>query len=289
MPYLPKITAFFDEPTFTVSYIIADEASGCAAILDSVLGFDPASGRTNTKSADEILSHINKNRLKIQWILETHAHADHLSAAQYLKGHLGGKVSIGCGITNVQKTFAGIFNLGPEFSCDGIQFDHLFEDGERFDLGRLTFQVMASPGHTPGCVTYCVGNNAFVGDTLFMPDFGTARADFPGGDAKTLYRSIRKILALPENTRLYMCHDYKAPGRNEFAWVSSVAEQRKNNIHIHDGISEEEFVAMRTARDKTLCVPRLILPSIQININAGEMPDPEDNGVSYLKLPLNTV
>jgi len=285
----PQITAFFDENTFTISYVIFDPVSKKAAVLDSVLDFDPASGRTSTKSADEILNHIRHHNLAVDWILETHAHADHLSAAQYLKKKLGAKVCIGRAITQVQQVFAGIFNLGEGFACDGTQFDHLFEDGETIALGDLQISIMATPGHTPGCVTYVVGNNAFVGDTLFMPDFGTARADFPGGDAKTLYHSIKRILSLPEDTTLYMCHDYKAPGRDEFAWVTSVAKQRQKNVHIHDGITEDEFIAMRTAKDKTLCVPRLILPSIQINIRAGAMPEPEDNGRSYLKLPLNTI
>lgn len=285
----PQITAFFDENTFTISYVISDPASKTAAILDSVLDFDPASGHTSTRSADKILDHIQHHNLNVDWILETHAHADHLSAAQYLKGKLDAKVCIGGAITQVQQVFAGILNLGKGFACDGAQFDHLFEDGETIALGDLLISVMATPGHTPGCVTYVVGKNAFVGDTLFMPDFGTARADFPGGNAKTLYHSIKRILALPEDTTLYMCHDYKAPGRDEFAWVTSVAKQRQKNIHIHDGITEDEFIAVRTAKDKTLCVPRLILPSIQINIRAGAMPDPEDNGLSYLKLPLNTI
>jgi glyoxylase-like metal-dependent hydrolase (beta-lactamase superfamily II) len=285
----PKITAFFDETTFTVSYIIHDPVTGMAAILDSVLDFDPVSGRTDTNSADQLLAYIRHNNLRVEWILETHAHADHLSAAPYLKKELGGRISIGAGITRVQNTFADIFNFEEGFTCDGQQFDRLFEDGETFSLGKLNFRVMATPGHTPACVTYCIGDNAFVGDTLFMPDFGTARADFPGGDAAQLYRSIRRILALPEKTTLYMCHDYKAPGRNAFAWITSVAEQRKSNIHVHDGVSEEEYVTMRTAKDKTLCVPRLILPAIQINIRAGKLPPKESNGRRYLKLPLNTL
>jgi glyoxylase-like metal-dependent hydrolase (beta-lactamase superfamily II) len=285
----PKITAFFDETTFTVSYIIHDPATGVAAILDSVLDFDPASGRTETKSADQLLAYIRRHTLKVEWILETHAHADHLSAAHYLKKELGGRISIGAGITRVQNTFADIFNFEEGFTCDGQQFDRLFEDGETFSLGELSFRVMATPGHTPACVTYCIGDNAFVGDTLFMPDFGTARADFPGGDAAQLYRSIRRILALPEKTTLYMCHDYKAPGRDEFSWITSVAEQRKSNIHVHDGVNEADYVAMRTAKDKTLCVPRLVLPAIQINIRAGKMPPKESNGRRYLKLPLNTL
>jgi glyoxylase-like metal-dependent hydrolase (beta-lactamase superfamily II) len=236
-----------------------------------------------------LLAFLADENLSAEWILETHAHADHLSAAHYLKEKLGAKVCIGRGITQVQQVFAGVFNLGEDFACDGTQFDHLFEDGETIALGNLRISIMATPGHTPGCITYCVGKNAFVGDTLFMPDFGTARTDFPGGDAKTLYHSIRRILALPEETTLYMCHDYKAPGRDDFAWVTSVTEQCQKNVHIHDGVSEDDFIAMRTAKDKTLCVPRLILPSIQVNIRAGAMPEAEGNGRSYLKLPLNTI
>ena len=283
----PVITAFFDEPTCTVSYVVSDPESRDAVVIDPVLGFDPVSGRTNTDAAQRILDHVRAEGLKVHRILETHAHADHLSAAQFLKAELGGKTGIGRNITQVQKTFAGIFNLKDGFSCDGSQFDHLFEDGEHFAAGRLRFAVMATPGHTPGCISYHVGQNVFVGDTLFMPDYGTARADFPGGDAATLYRSIRKILSLPGETRLYMCHDYKAPGRDVYKWVSTVAEERARNVHIHDGISEEDFVAMRQARDKTLNLPRLLVPSIQVNIRAGAFPPPEDNGVSYLKLPLN--
>ncbi|PHS25017.1 MAG: MBL fold metallo-hydrolase [Robiginitomaculum sp.] len=289
MGIVPKITAFFDETTFTVSYVISDPGTGKAALLDTVLDFDANSGCTSTKSAEALLAYLEAEKLSAEWILETHAHADHLSAAHYLKEKLGAKVCIGRGITQVQQVFAGIFNLGEGFACDGTQFDHLFEDGQTIALGDLRIHIMATPGHTPGCITYCVGKNAFVGDTLFMPDFGTARTDFPGGDAKTLYHSIRRILALPEETTLYMCHDYKAPGRDDFAWVTSVAEQREKNVHIHDGITMDEFVAMRTAKDKTLCVPRLILPAIQINIRAGAMPEAEDNGRSYLKLPLNTI
>ncbi len=283
----PDITAFFDEPTCTVSYAVSDPASKAAVIIDPVLGFDPVSGRTNTQAAERILRHVREAGLDVQRILETHAHADHLSAAQYLKAQLGGQTGIGKNITQVQKTFAGIFNLQHGFACDGRQFDHLFEDGACFAVGALRFHVMATPGHTPGCISYHVGNNVFVGDTLFMPDYGTARADFPGGDAAALYRSIRKILSLPGETRLYMCHDYKAPGRDTYKWVSSVAEERAHNVHIHDGISEAQFVAMREARDKTLNLPRLLVPSIQVNIRAGAFPPPESNGVSYLKLPLN--
>lgn len=285
----PHITAFFDEPTSTASYIVADPASTAAAIIDPVLGFDPVSGRTNTDAAERLISHVQSKGLRVQWILETHAHADHVSAAQHLKARLGGKTGIGENITAVQKTFARVFNLEDGFACDGSQFDHLFADGERFDIGGLEVLVMATPGHTPGCISYHVGNNVFVGDTLFMPDYGTARTDFPGGDAAMLYRSIRKILALPGDTRLYMCHDYKAPGRDTYQWMSTVADERARNVQIHDGISEADFVAMRRARDKGLGLPRLLVPSIQVNIRAGAFPPPQSNGVSYLKLPVNVL
>ena len=285
----PQITSFFDEVTSTASYVIADPASGKAAVLDSVLDFDPASGRSHTKSADRIVEFVQRSGLSVQWILETHAHADHLSAAQYLKARLGGRIGIGARITKVQKTFAGIFNLGAGFACDGTQFDHLFEDGERFAIGTLPVRVMATPGHTPGCISYLVGEHVFVGDTLFMPDFGTARADFPGGDAAALYHSIKQILALPGQTTVHLCHDYKAPGRDYYAWTTTVAEERATNVHIHEGISEAQFVAMREAKDKTLGLPRLLIPSIQVNIRAGAFPEPEDNGTSYLKVPLNVL
>lgn len=285
----PKIEAFFDAPTFTVSYLVYDTKTRAAAIIDAVLGFDPASGRTNTQSVDKIIAHIETNDLILEWTLETHAHADHLSAAQMLKARFGGKIAIGQGITNVQNVFGDVFNLGAGFARDGRQFDHLFADGEKAPLGELSIEVLATPGHTPGCVTYKIGENAFVGDTMFMPDYGTARADFPGGDARTLYRSIHKILSLPPQTTLYMCHDYKAPGRDEYAWKTSVAAQRANNVHVREGISEDEFVAMRTAKDKTLCMPKLILPAIQVNIRAGALPVAEDNGTAYMKLPINAL
>jgi len=285
----PVVTAFFDEPTFTVSYVVADPETNACAVVDSVLDFDPASGRTNTESADEIVEFIQKNNLGVEWILETHVHADHLSAAPYLQEKLGGRIAIGAQIRTVQDTFGKIFNEGTRFQRDGSQFDKLMVDGDTFRIGNIEAHAMHTPGHTPACMTYVVGDAAFVGDTMFMPDYGTARADFPGGDARTLYRSIRKVLSLPPETRLFMCHDYKAPGRDEFKWETTVAEERAHNVHVHDGITEEEFVAMREARDATLDMPRLILPSIQINMRAGQMPEPDDNGTSYLKIPLNAL
>ena len=283
----PQVTAFFDEPTFTVSYVVVDPATKKAAIVDSVLDYDPASGRTKTESADEVIEFIKREGLELEWILETHVHADHLSAAPYIKERLGGKIAIGSNITVVQETFGKIFNAGTEFERDGSQFDALFRDGDVFHLGTINARAMHTPGHTPACMTYLIGNAGFVGDTMFMPDYGTARADFPGGDAHTLYKSIQKIFALPDATRLFMCHDYKAPGRDEYRWETTVGDEKKSNIHVHDGISEEEFVAMRTARDKTLSMPRLILPSVQVNMRAGELPPAEDNGVHYLKMPIN--
>jgi len=287
-PLVPVVTAFFDEPTYTVSYVVQDPTSKACAIVDSVLDFDPASGRTSTDSADEIIAFVKANGLTVEWILETHVHADHLSAAPYLKDRIGGKLGIGFNITVVQNVFGKIFNAGSEFERDGSQFDHLFKDGERFTIGALEGEAMHTPGHTPACMTYLIGDAAFVGDTLFMPDFGTARADFPGGDARELFRSIKKVLALPAATRLFLCHDYKAPGRDEYRWETTVAEERAHNIHVREGIGEDEFVAMRTARDATLSMPRLILPSVQVNMRAGELPPAEENGRRYLKLPLDT-
>ena len=285
----PVVTAFFDEPTFTVSYVVTDPETKVCAVVDSVLDFDPASGRTNTESADEIIDFIQKNDLKVEWILETHVHADHLSAAPYLQEQLGGKIAIGAEIRTVQDTFGKIFNEGTRFQRDGSQFDKLMVDGDTFRIGNIEAHALHTPGHTPACMTYVVGDAAFVGDTMFMPDYGTARADFPGGDARTLYRSIKKVLSLPPETRLFMCHDYKAPGRDEYKWETTVAEERAHNVHVHDGVTEDEFVAMREARDATLDMPRLILPSIQINMRAGQMPEPDDNGTSYLKIPLNAL
>ncbi|RDE19081.1 MBL fold metallo-hydrolase [Motiliproteus coralliicola] len=281
------VTPFFDEPTFTFSYIVQDPDSNSCAIIDSVLDFDYDSGTTNTRSADQMLAHIQQNNLQLEWILETHVHADHLSAAPYLKQQVGGKTGIGEHIQTVQSTFGKVFNAGTEFARDGSQFDQLFKDGDQFQIGSLTAKAIHTPGHTPACMTYQIGDCAFVGDTLFMPDFGTARCDFPGGDAGILFQSIQKIFALPGETRLFMCHDYKAPGREQYAWETTVAEERQNNIHVGHGISQQDFEQMRSERDKTLGMPRLILPSVQVNMRAGQMPPAEDNGQVYLKVPLN--
>lgn len=285
----PGVTAFFDEATFTVSYVVQEPEGKHCAIIDSVLDFDPKSGRTSKESADKVIAFVREHGLTVDWILETHAHADHLTAAPYLKSALGGRVGIGAHITDVQTTFKTVFNANGEFATDGSQFDRLFQDGDSFRIGAMTATVLHTPGHTPACITYLIGDAAFVGDTLFMPDFGTARCDFPGGDAATLYRSIRKILSLPPETRLFMCHDYKAPGRDRYAWETTVAEERASNIHVREGISEAEFVAMRSERDKTLDMPVLILPSVQVNMRAGDLPPPEDNGVRYLKLPVDAL
>jgi glyoxylase-like metal-dependent hydrolase (beta-lactamase superfamily II) len=284
----PQIQAFFDEPTFTVSYLIWDAATMRGAVIDSVLDFDAKSGRTDTRSAQKILDTAREQGIQIEWILETHAHADHLSAAPVLKQATGAPIVIGERIAAVQSVFKKVFNLS-DLTTDGRPFDKLVRDGETLPLGDLSIEVLATPGHTPACVSYKVNDAVFVGDTLFMPDYGTARADFPGGDARTLYRSIKRILALPPETRLFMCHDYKAPNREAYAWETTVAEQRARNVHIHDGVGEDAFVQLREARDKTLQMPVLILPSIQVNIRAGELPAPEDNGVRYLKLPLNAL
>ena len=283
----PIVTHFFDEPTNTYSYVVQDPRSSHCAIVDSVLDFDYAAGRTSTESAQNILKFIKDNNLTVDWILETHVHADHLSAAPFLKEHTGAQLGIGEHIKTVQETFGKAFNEGTEFQRDGSQFDHLFADGDTFKIGELQAQVLHTPGHTPACLTYVMGDAAFVGDTLFMPDYGTARCDFPGGDARTLYRSIQKVFALPDQTRLFMCHDYKAPNRDEYAFETTVAEEKQNNVHVGGGTTEDEFVKMRTERDATLNMPRLILPSVQINMRAGHLPKPEDNGQRYLKLPLN--
>jgi len=284
----PDVRAFFDEATFTVTYVVSDPATGRAAVIDPVLDFDPASGRTSTISADEVVTHVSENKLSVDWIFETHVHADHLSGAPYIREKLGGKAAIGRDVAAVQETFKGVFNL-KDLATDGSQFDHLCGDGESFALGDLNGRVIATPGHTPACVTYVIGDAAFVGDTLFMPDFGSARTDFPGGSAAQLYESIRKILDLPGDTRLFMCHDYKAPGRDVYAWETSVDEQRKNNIHINENVSRDEFVALRESRDSQLGMPKLILPSLQVNLRAGELPQPEDNDIRYLKIPLDAV
>jgi glyoxylase-like metal-dependent hydrolase (beta-lactamase superfamily II) len=278
----------FDPATWTVTYVVHNGPGSDCAIIDSVLDYDPKSGRTRKASADKVINYVRANDLKVQWILETHAHADHLSAAPYLRAQLGGRIGIGGNITQVQKVFKGVFNLEPGFKQDGSQFDHLFHEGEVIPLGALSGELMFVPGHTPACAAYRFGDAVFVGDTLFMPDVGTARCDFPGGDAKTLYASTRKLLSLPPETRLFMCHDYP-PTDRAVAFETTVAEQRAKNIHVHDGVSEDEFVTMRTQRDATLEMPTLILPSVQINIRAGELPPKEPNGVAYLKIPLNTL
>ncbi len=284
----PQIAAFFHEPSFTVSYVVHDPLTGQAAIIDSVLDFDAASGRTACATADAIVSHVITQGLTVAWHLETHVHADHLSAAPYLQQRLGGALAIGKAILAVQALFGTLFNAGSDFARDGSQFDRLLDDGDSLPLGALALTVLHVPGHTPADLAFLIGDAAFVGDTLFMPDYGTARADFPGGDARTLFRSIRRILALPADTRLFLCHDYKAPGRDEFCWETTVAAQRQSNIHVRDGIDEESFVAMREARDAALTMPQLIMPSIQVNMRGGNLPAPEDNGVRYLKIPLNS-
>lgn len=283
----PIVTPFFDEPTNTFSYVVMDPDSHACAILDSVLDFDYAAGHTDVRSADAIIAFVQREGLSVEWLLETHVHADHLSAAPYLQEKLGGKTAIGARIVDVQAIFGKAFNAGTEFARDGSQFDALFEEGDTFTIGSLQGRVLHTPGHTPACLTYVIGDAAFVGDTLFMPDYGTARCDFPGGDARTLFRSIHKVLALPPETRLFLCHDYKAPGRDEYRHQTSVAEQRAHNVHVHENVSEDEFVEMRTQRDATLGMPRLIIPSVQVNMRAGRMPPPEDNGQVYLKVPIN--
>jgi len=284
----PTVHGIFDPATWTVTYVVYDQPGGSAAVIDSVLDYDPKSGRTRTAIAQKVLDFVREQRLNVGWILETHAHADHLSAAPWLRSQLGGQIAIGGNIRTVQGVFKKIFNLEENFHTDGSQFDHLFSDGERFSIGALEGEVMSVPGHTPACVAYKIGDAVFVGDTLFMPDVGTARCDFPGGDAPTLYRSVRKLLSLPPETRLFMCHDYP-PGGRPVAFECTVADQRARNIHVNDSISEAQFVEMRTRRDATLDMPVLILPAVQINIRAGEMPPPEPNGVSYVKIPLNAL
>ncbi len=283
----PLVTHFFDEPTNTFSYIVQDPDSSACAIIDSVLDFDYAAGRTDVRSADEIIEYVTNNHLTVEWILETHVHADHLSAAPYLHEQLGGKTGIGEKIVEVQEVFGKAFNAGTEFARDGSQFDRLFKEGDTFKIGGLDARILHTPGHTPACLTYVIGDAAFVGDTIFAPDSGTARCDFPGGDAHTLYQSIQKVLALPGETRIFLCHDYKAAGRDEFVHETTVAEQRANNIHVGEGMSEQDFVVLRSERDATLNMPRLILPSVQVNMRAGEMPAPEENGQVYLKVPIN--
>ncbi len=283
----PKVKAFFDTDTFTVSYLVQEPEGTACAIIDSVLDFDHASGRTNTGSADKIIEYVRDNSLKVEWILESHVHADHLSAAPYLQQELGGKIGIGDQIVTIQETFGKIFNEGTEFQRDGSQFDALFREGDSFHVGQMRGDVLHTPGHTPACLTYVIGDAAFVGDTLFMPDFGTARCDFPGGSSEMLYASIQKILSLPDETRIFVGHDYKAPGRDEYAWETTVGEQKALNVHIGQGRSVEEFVEMRDARDATLGMPRLILPSLQVNMRAGQMPPADEQGDVFLKIPVN--
>jgi glyoxylase-like metal-dependent hydrolase (beta-lactamase superfamily II) len=286
---VPVIKSFFDGPTYTVTYVVHDPETGRAAIIDSVWDFDPASGRTSFASADAVIAYVQEKALTVDWLLETHAHADHLSAAPHLQQQLGGKIAIGEHIVAVQQVFGKLFNAGPDFERDGSDFDQLWKDGDQFKIGNLDVTVLHVPGHTPACIAYVVGDAVFVGDTMFMPDYGTARADFPGGDARTLYKSARRILSLPPETRLFMCHDYLPAGRTEYVWETTVAAERTANVHIHDGINENEFVAMREARDATLDMPRLIMPSVQVNMRAGHLPPADDNGVTYLKIPVNAV
>jgi glyoxylase-like metal-dependent hydrolase (beta-lactamase superfamily II) len=284
----PEVTAFFDAPTNTISYVVKDPASSACAVVDSVMDIDYAAGRITYDSADAIITHIRDHGLKLEWLIETHVHADHLSAAPYIQGKLGGKIGIGEQITVVQEVFGKVFNEGTEFRRDGSQFDRLFKDSDSYSIGGLRAFALHTPGHTPACMTHVIGDAAFVGDTLFMPDGGSARADFPGGDARTLFRSMRRILELPPQTRLFMCHDYGPNGR-EIRWESTVAEERAHNIHVKDGMTEDAFVAMREARDKTLGMPRLILPSLQVNMRAGALPPAEPNGRVFLKLPVNAL
>ncbi|WP_458072138.1 MBL fold metallo-hydrolase [Rhodanobacter sp. BL-MT-08] len=285
----PDVESFFESSTNTFSYVVWDAATGKAAVLDSVLDYDAASGRTSFASADALIAFVQAKGLHTQWVIDTHVHADHLSASPYVQSKLGGKLAIGEHIRTVQDTFGKLFNAGTAFQHDGSQFDHLFKDGEHYFVGDIEAIAMHTPGHTPACMTHLIGDAAFVGDTLFMPDYGTARCDFPGGDARALYRSIQKIFALPDATRIFLCHDYKAAGRDQFAHETTVGAERQGNIHVRDGITEDAFVQMRTERDATLSMPRLILPSVQVNMRAGHLPEAEENGVRYLKIPINTL
>lgn len=285
----PTVKAFFDELTFTASYVVSDPATKKAAIIDSVWNFDQPSGRTSFDSADEIIAYVGEEGLSIEWILETHAHADHLSAAPYLQERLGGKLVIGREIVTVQGVFGKIFNEGTEFARDGSQFDRLLDDGDELRVGEIPLIALFVPGHTPADMAYVIGDALFTGDTMFMPDYGSARADFPGGDARQLYRSVRRLMKLPDQTRVFLCHDYKAPNREEFVWETTILAERTGNVHIHEGVGEDQFVEMRTQRDATLGMPKLILPSLQINMRGGRLPEPEDNGVQYLKAPVNVL
>ena len=283
----PAIKAFFDPDTYTVTYVVVDPVTSMCAVIDSVLDYDPDSGRTNTKSADQVISYINENGYHCQWIVETHVHADHLTAAPYIKEKIGGKTAIGNHVATVQKTFGPIFNAEGSFATDGSQFDHLFSDNEVFKIGNIDAHTLYTPGHTPACISYVIGENCFVGDTMFMPDFGTARCDFPGGDAAMLYDSLQKILSLPDETTLYMCHDY-GPGGRDYAWITSVKEQRENNVHLA-GKNRDQYIEARTTRDAELSMPKLILPSVQVNMRGGDFPPAEENGTSYIKIPLDTL
>ncbi|RDL47565.1 putative metallo-hydrolase [Ensifer sp. M14] len=285
----PIVASFFNDQTFTISHVVRDPQSNACAIIDSVLDYDAASGRTTNTSAQELIDYVKSEGLEVQWLLETHAHADHLSAAPLLQAELGGQLAIGREIIRVQEAFGKIFNEGTEFQRDGSQFDLLFNDGDRFKIGNLDATVLHVPGHTPACLAYIVGDTVLPGDTLFMPDYGTARCDFPGGDARQLYRSIQRLMKLPDEARMFLCHDYKAPDRDHYAWETTVGAERTGNIHVRDGVSEDEFYKMRTERDATLAMPKLILPSVQVNMRAGQLPPAEDNGVQYLKIPLNTL
>lgn len=285
----PIVTAFFDEPTNTISYVVADPETKACAVVDSLLDYDAASGRTSTVSADRLIAFVKAEGLTVEWIIDTHVHADHLTAAPYVREKLGGKTAIGEHVATVQRVFGEIFNEGQSFHTDGSQFDHLFKDGETYTVGRLEARAIHTPGHTPACMSHLIGDALFVGDTIFMPDYGTARCDFPGGNAGTLYDSIQRLFALPDETRMFLCHDYKAPGRDTYEWETTVGAEKRANIHVKTGISRDEFIAMRTARDKTLAMPHLILPSVQVNMRAGEMPPAEDNGVRYMKVPINAL
>lgn len=285
----PDVTGFFDQATYTISYVVSDPETKHCAIIDSLLDYDQASGRTSTTSADKLISFVRDNGLTCEWIIDTHVHADHLTAAPYIRAQLGGKTAIGNKIPVVQRVFGNIFNEGQSFHTDGSQFDHLFKPGETYRLGNIEARALSTPGHTPACMTHVIGDAMFVGDTIFMPDFGTARCDFPGGDAGTLYDSVQMLFEYPDETRMFLCHDYKAPGRDEFVWETTIGEQKRSNIHVKDGTSREQFIKMRTERDATLDMPKLILPSVQVNMRAGDMPPPEDNGVRYMKVPINAL
>ena len=286
---VPAVTGFFDEPTNTISYVVADPETRVCAVIDSLLDYDHASGRTSTQSADRLIAFIQEQGLSVDWIIDTHVHADHLTAAPYIKQKLGGRTAIGEQIATVQKVFGAVFNAGQSFHTDGSQFDHLFTNEETYRVGSITAQAIHTPGHTPACMSHIIGDAVFVGDTLFMSDFGTARCDFPGGDAGTLYDSIQKLFTLPDETRVFLCHDYKAPGRDRFVWETTMGEQKEKNIHVGGRTKREDFIAMRTKRDAMLPMPKLILPSVQVNMRAGDMPPPEDDGKRYIKIPINAL